>query len=113
MPNRVANFKVQSSKDVEQDTEIDTLTTTLNNLVIPPSEPWYTITATSDVNMGLHAITNSSTVFTNALKIGAFRLSPSGSRLGCFSGFIAYGDLTGSNVGTEGNIYNNGTNDYK
>jgi hypothetical protein len=35
MSNRVSNFKVETSKDVEQDTEIDTLTTTLNNLVVP------------------------------------------------------------------------------
>ena len=35
MPNRIANFKVETSKDVQKDTEIDTLTTTLNNLVIP------------------------------------------------------------------------------
>lgn len=33
--SRSANFKIETLKDVEQDQDIDTLTTTLNNLVIP------------------------------------------------------------------------------
>jgi hypothetical protein len=110
MPNyRQSQFKIETPKDVEQDGEIDTLTNSLNNLVIPPSVNWSTETASQNVDMGLHDITNTNIINAKRLTIDSLALFRTGAnRITTAGNLAAYGELTGGTVGTEGTIYNNG-----
>ena len=109
MPNyRQSQFKIETPKDVEQDGEINTLTNSLNNLVIPPSVNWSTETASQNVDMGLHDITNATNIYALSLRVNGATLSTIAGRFRCNLPFNCAGDIVAQNYGTEGSFYNNG-----